>query len=667
MLQRWSNHLTEPLRTLMRRGVLLLLACAMALVVSLSPFVAKPAHAAITDFGLGGNSCAIETVGWVICPTMRSIARLADKGFTYINQSSLSIDYKLFDGGGKTFNAWVIMRNIANGLFVVVFLIIIYGYLVGRVNGTYNIKRLLPRLLIAVILVNVSYYLGVIIIDISNIIGDAIWNFMKGIYGSGSPVMPLGASANPLNDGNLTKMAAAAMGNTAMVWVLLPPIAAVSISVALISAATVILIIMREAIVAALILAAPVLIVLYLLPNMERFSSQAMRLFFQLLILYPIIALLLGVGQIVSLAAGGWDNPSAPYGGGTMSIVPDLVAAAAAVVPLLGVWFLFKNMSAIMSTAGSRLSASIAGRRGNKADDKNARVTGKASSGAASIKNTAGVNSGVPGRRQAFSRNRRRHSLGGSSLTGSEESPELRTEGTANRRPAPESTAENNALQNAVQGGQPEDPGKKLGELQNAKLDSDADNSGIDDAIAAALAANGGNSSNNGGKEQEKQKTAKDIFNNLNHAHESKDKDRKFSAGPAPTGSANSGGGGTGNQPVAPTTSYRAPAMAQSGNIVSGSSTPQQPVHVVAVPVQIDGSALIGQHGQHQPPENITQPPISGTEEKAKARAQKYLFETDNELEEAAKKLDILGDKEDTPAEQPHTMAHSGGQEDDKV
>lgn len=649
MMQRWSNIVTEPLRIWLRRGALFILGGVSAATLTLSPLVATPASAlSITDFGLGGNSCAIETVGWVICPTMRTIARLADKGFTYINQSSLKINYDLFGNNGKTFKAWQVMLSIANGLFVIVFLYIIYGYLIGRNNGTFSLKRLLPRLLIAAIAVNGSYFIGVILVDITNILGDSIWALMKNIYGAGSPVMPLGASANPLNDGNLTKMTAAAVGNTAMVWVLLPPIMAVIITVAVISAATVILVIMRQAIVSTLILVSPVLIVLYLLPNTERFAGQALRLFFQLLILYPIIALLLGTGQIVSLAAGSWDAPSVPYGGGTMSIIPDLIAAGAAVLPLLGTWFIFKNLSAVMSTAGSKLSASIAGRRGGGGkDDKNARVTGKASAGAATVKNAAGLGNIMGRRGQAFSRNKRHRSLSGSSLTGDDAlSAESRT-GMANRS----GQAGNNALQNSIQGGAGEDPSKKLEELQNARIDSgDADNMNIEGAVAAAVAAG------QGGKEAEKQKTAKDIFNNLNRGHESKDKDRKFGAGPGPTGGQQGGGQA---QPTAPASSYKAPVMAQNNNIVTGSA-PAQPVQIIAVPVAVDGAALLGgqHHGSPRPPENISQPPISGTEEKAKARAQKYLFDADQDVKEAEDKLDILGRHNSGPSEPPHTATN---------
>jgi hypothetical protein len=657
MMQRWSDHMTEPLRTFMRRGALFLLGTAAAITITLSPLVSRPAAAAITDFGLGGNSCAIETVGWVICPTMRTIARLADKGFTYINQSTLSIDYTLFGNNGKTFQGWEVMRNIANALFVIVFLYIIYGYLIGRTNGTYSLKRLLPRLLIAVIAVNFSYYFGVLFIDVSNIVGDAIWTILKNIYGSGSPVMPLGATANPLSDGNLTKMTAAAMGNTGMVWVLMPLLAAVDISVALISAAAVILIIMREAIVAGLILAAPVLIVLYLLPNMERFSSQAGRLFLQLLTLYPIIALLLGVGQIVSLAAGGWDNQSAPYGGGTGNIVPDAVAAAAAVVPLLGVWFLFKNLSSLMSAAGSRLSATVAGRRGGK-DEEKARVTGKATAGAAGAKNAAGINNPL-NRRQAFSRNRRRRSLGGSALPGDLGEQGIPTPAIPARQPA----GNNAALENSIRGNADEDATKRLEDLQNARIEGEANDMSVEDAAIAAAAAEQQN-----GKAEDKPKTAKDIFNNLNRSHESKDKDRKFNAGPAPAGGGEQAGGAP--QPQAPSTSYRAPSLAQNNNIISGGSASPPATTIVVAPVQVDSSALLGGQNQpqHRPPDNVTQPPISGTEEKAKARAQKYLFDADKDLEDARDKVDILGQNHhDAPDEAPHTTTHDDkDKKDDK-
>jgi len=679
MIRRWSNRLFGVLRAQLRRGALFLLTLMTAGTLTLTPVLSTPASAqGLTDLlSLGGlltgasASCAIEQVGWVVCPTMRSIARLADNGFKYINKSFLRIDYDIASNDSGTYTAWGMMRNIANALFVVAFMVLVYAQLVGR-GGGYNMKRLVPKLLICAVLVNVSYFLCVVIIDITNIVGDSIIAIMSGVADKvGTALLPIGGAAG---DGPLTSITSAIMSKPDTAWVLLTPVAAVIISVATICAAGVVLLIMRKVVIAMLILASPILFVAYLLPNLEKYFFQAIRLFMQLLLLYPIIALLLGAGQIVDatiITVGSNDanyrmtGDNYPTLSGSGSAITDTVAAAASVLPLLAVWFIFKNMSSIMSSAGTRLSASIAGRRGGKSDEK-ARVTGNATAGAASIK--LGGAGGLPNRRQAFSRNRRRSSLGGSNLTGGDEGGESLAEraGTATQQTGSSSNAVQNALDSSIRG-ESENSAKQLEELQNARMNGQADQLDIGSAVASAVAASEVNAK---GDKKEDEITAKDLFNNLNRSHESKDKDRKFSAGPAPAGSGGGGGGGSssgggGAQPSAPVTSYRAPQIAQSGNIISGSSAPSQPIKIVAVPIQVDASSLLG-HSQdlHRPPDNVSQPPISGTEEKAKARAQKYLFDSERSLDEDRDKQDILGHK-DAPTEPPHVTVGSGQKHDE--
>lgn len=674
MMQRWSSGLSQALRTFLRRGALFVLGGTMAVTVSLSPVATQPANAAslfgdalggLTSFTNSLSSCAIETVGWVICPTMRSIAKLADYGFSYINKGFLRIDYSLAANSSGTYKAWEMMRNIANALFVIAFMAIVYTQLTGRASGGYNIKRLLPRLVIAAIAVNVSYYLCVIMIDFSNIIGNALLEGLNELAKRVGPsVMPIEKSPTGNDTGTLTQITSAILSSPSVAWVLLAPVAAVTISVATITAAALILLIMRKTVVAMLILISPILFVAYLLPNLERFFSQGARLFLQLLLLYPILALLLGAGQIVSATISTAGSEDANYrvtgdsyfsrNGGSGSAITDLTAAGAAVVPLLGAWFLFKNMNSIMSTAGSRLTASIRSRTGQ--DDKEARVTGKATVGAANAKNTGGLGHLV-GRRQAFSRNRRKSSLSGSSLR--------KEDGGGTKAGLPtgrnNAQAEQNALNAAGKTGS-EEAAKKFEELQNARINGEADGLDVDSLATEALSG----APDQNGKDEEKHVTAKDLFNNLNQSHESKDKDRKFASGPAPAGGGGGQSGGAGTaQPTAPSSSYRAPAMAQNNNIVSGTTPATGHTKIVAVPVQIDGSALLGQNSSHHPPDNITQPPISGTEEKAKTRAQKYLFESDKQLDETRDAIDIFGHK-DAPTEQPHTSTQHDDNEDDK-
>lgn len=160
---------------------------------------------------------------------------------------------------------------------------------------------------------------------------------------------------------------------------------------------------------------------------------------------------------------------------------------------------------------------------------------------------------------------------------------------------------------------------------------SNANNADIGEAVANAM-----------GKD-DKQITAKDLFNDLNKSHESKDKDRKFSSGPAPAGG---GGGGGTAQPQAPVASYKAPQMAASGNVVSGTSAQKSgggAPTVIVQQVQIDPATLIkpANHTPANPPE-----PMRGTMgEAAKERANKYLFGAEKDVSEARDRQDILGHK----------------------
>lgn len=656
---------------LKKRGAVLFFVFAVTSTLVLSPALTPKAYAVdIVLPSLAGNNCSIATVGWVLCPTMRSIAQVADRGFGFLDQKFLSLDFDLGAGlpgstrTSPTKAAWDLMQIVANLLFVVVFLYIIYNYLVGRTGGAYAIKRLAPRLIIIALFVNTSYWISVLLIDASNIIGDAIWAMMKGVFGGLNPPFPLGGSTGLFGDGVMTTSTSSILGGPSA-WPLFAIVAATTIGVALISTATIVLVIMRTAVVATLVIASPVLIVFYLLPNLERFSSQAVRLFFQLLTLYPIIALLLGVGQIISVAAGSWVGAT-----GT----PQLVAAAVAALPLLATWFLFKNVSSAMDFAGARMSASIASRRGGGSVDKDARVTGRATVGASNLKNTLGVTGSLL-RKQSFSRNRRRGSIGDSYVAGG-----INSLSTASKSPAPDSSLNIPAVSVGSVSGGPntlpgvanstaENPGQGDDIFANASVSASASVSGSDVTVSENGGQNGLGSkmvtavlgAKGREKDDKKSVTAKDIFSSMNRGmgHESKDKQRSFGSGPAPTGNTSAtGGGGLSGQPAGPATSFRAPDIAaQSGNIVSGMSAGQAPQQVVAVPTSIDPSALLNRNTA-APTMGNPMAVVTGTQKDAEARANKYLFEAGRDASGTQDAEEILGHKDSGQYEESGVDLH---------
>lgn len=66
------------------------------------------------------------------------------------------------------------VRNYANVAFIVVFLIIIFSQVSNVGINNYGIKRMLPKLLIAAILVNISFYVCAIMVDLSNLLGAGL-------------------------------------------------------------------------------------------------------------------------------------------------------------------------------------------------------------------------------------------------------------------------------------------------------------------------------------------------------------------------------------------------------------------------------------------------------------------------------------------------------------
>ena len=123
------------------------------------------------------TTCNIDGVGWIVCSAMTFIGKLNDKVFGFLN-NFLEIKTQLLSNNG-TQKAWTTFRDIANVAFVVAFLVLIYSQVTGGGITNYGIKKMLPKLVVAAILVNVSFIFCQLLVDISNIIGNSIYNLFK--------------------------------------------------------------------------------------------------------------------------------------------------------------------------------------------------------------------------------------------------------------------------------------------------------------------------------------------------------------------------------------------------------------------------------------------------------------------------------------------------------
>lgn len=592
------------------------------------------------------SSCQIEQVGWVICPVMRSIAKLADYGFAFININFLKIEYGISNTDSGVYKAWEIMRNVANALFVIAFMAIVYAQITGRGGGGYNIKRMLPRLIIGAILVNISYFVCVIGIELSNAIGGSILAIMQQVSDSiGPSAMSLTSAQNGFEDSRLFYITDAVLQKSGTVWILLAPVAAVTVSIAVICAAGLVLLIMRKVIVAMLVLVSPLMFVTYLLPNTEHYFQQWLRLFFQLLLLYPVIAFLLGTGQIISatiINVGSEsdsnyrvrDDGYQARNGGSGSITTDLAAAGAAVLPLLGTWFLLKSLSSVVTNAGTKVAGNI-GRRGKNEEEKiKAKMDSKAK------QSIAGAGLPTYDRRPAFSRLRRRRGSAIASGLPSADKAGAGNKAGAGKAAGAGTGADASLFDRAI--GNVNGAGEKAGGDEQSRKLEEAANARIAEADAQQLQAN------LTGGDDKKGKSAKDIFNNLNKTHSMDDK--KSGGGGGGSGpSQDTAGAGATPAPKAPSNNY---AAGMTAGAAQSAPSPQQSQKVIAVPVEVvDASTFLKKDGggaatagAANAAANLPPPPASEIEEKAKARANKYIFDSQRDLDDASKKLDELKD-----------------------
>ncbi len=601
----------------------------------------------LSSYGGNVSTCAIDTVGWVICPTMRSIAKLADYGFAFINTNFLRLEYNIFNTGSSgIFKSWQLMQTIANVLFVLALMAIAYMQITGK-GGTYNIKRMLPRLVIAAIAVNLSYYICAIAIEGVGIFGNGILELLKGVSKQVGPAaMSLDSAAQGFNDSRITDITTAVLNKNGTVWILLAPVAAVAVAIAITCAVGLVILIMRKVVVSMLVLVAPIIFVLYLLPNTEQFFHQWRRLFVQLLLLYPVVAFLLGTGQIISatiMNVGTGDKNTYrvaddsyfPRNGGSGSTMTDLAAAGAAVLPLLGTWFIMKSVTSFATNAGAR----VAGRLGSKQNEQDEKMKAKLQAKEAQLGKTAGLPSFDRG--PAFRRQRRKAGEGLGALPSS--SGGKRTGGSAQTgagsgdKPSASMfdrmTGNINGAGDVAAKEAQADANKKLEDINNAK-------------IAEAQAALAGDTALATKEEEKKGKSAKDIFNNMNESHHMKDKDKQN--GPAQAGAGappgqQGSGGGSGNGQPGPSTEYRAPNIMQNQGVKTTGPATGGVQQVVAVPVAVDAASFINKKptpGAGGMPagagsvDGVSQPPSSEIQKKANERAQRYIFDSTKDAQQ---------------------------------
>lgn len=255
---------------------------------------------------------SIGAMQWILCPSLNNTIYTADM-MDRITEGMLSVDSEMYNSSSYTANAWGIIRNIANVLMIVFLMVIIISQLTGRGIDNYGIKKMLPRLIVMAIIVNLSLYICQIAVDLSNILGVGL----RDLIGSAANVAQQNGAVraeNPASDAAMGLFAIAGTGGTAAVGagtfafgtlgIAAAPAVAIGaiVLVLVVLVAIVILFLMlgaRMAIVIACIILSPLAFAAFILPNTQNLFKKWWELFKAALVIFPLCGAVSGIAYML--------------------------------------------------------------------------------------------------------------------------------------------------------------------------------------------------------------------------------------------------------------------------------------------------------------------------------------------------------------------------------
>lgn len=304
----------------------------------------------------------IISQSWNLCPTLENLTYAAGPLEGMVDEM-LEVDSGNYDYDSGTYKVWDVMRGVANVLMIIVLLVIIFSQLTGVGIDNYGIKKMLPKLILMAVLINLSFLICVLVVDLSNILGHGLRDMfitianvvydgdaegvLSQIVGDLVGLIMAAATGVGAASGTILTVTSLAGGEGAgimivivLVLALIGILAALLLFFAMLGA--------RLIIIVMCIAIAPVAFVLYVLPNTQNLFKKWWDIFKVALIIYPICGALGGVSILIK---------SMMFQNGTVEI---WVAVVALILPFL-VFFLLpmllKNAISMLGQVGGALTS----------------------------------------------------------------------------------------------------------------------------------------------------------------------------------------------------------------------------------------------------------------------------------------------------------------------
>lgn len=266
---------------------------------------------------------------------------------------------------------WNNIKNITLGIFILIFLVIIFANTASIGIDNYTIKKILPRLIASAILIQFSLLIVSLLVDVFNILGATISDIILSLAPRDSICQQAGSDrgTNWAMVGGLASVFGLLIVSPAgpligVVGVILVLVLVLMVGIATITAFFAL--IARQLIIFGLVIASPIAFAAYILPGTEKYFKLWRDNLLKSLAMYPIATGLLSGALLFSLTVLGAN--ACPNTDGTAKGSFNFQAITALLAPVVALLMLPKTFK-----WGGHLTSAIAGgimgagMRGNKA------------------------------------------------------------------------------------------------------------------------------------------------------------------------------------------------------------------------------------------------------------------------------------------------------------
>lgn len=259
------------------------------------------------------QSCNVDSVGWMICGPSMLIANGMDGLYSQLSTLMETPAVNLNDKTSGIYIAWKIMLDLANIVFIILFLIVIYSHVTSLGLSNYGIKKILPRVVIVVVAINLSLFLCSLFIELSNITGFALQDMFNDIRehiidqsktqaGGAWPPTWGDVTAGILAGGAGVMGGYLAFGATqGVMGSALVALIPILLGVVLTLVVVFVILAARQALIVIFTIISPLAIACYLLPGTESWFKKWRSTFFTLLLFFPAFSVVFGGAQLAGL------------------------------------------------------------------------------------------------------------------------------------------------------------------------------------------------------------------------------------------------------------------------------------------------------------------------------------------------------------------------------